>query len=148
MSNGGIIYPCLNQRVAFGSQAFRSARWHTCAVSRTPVLLAVFVAAAATAVAGIAAGGGTHAPPARLRLVDTDPVTLRATGFRPHEHVRITVFPRDQLVRRVTAGSGGSFTMRLPGVDLNNCTGFSVTATGNEGSRATFKRAPGVCAQP
>jgi hypothetical protein len=117
MSNGGIIYPCLNQRVVLRSQAFRSARRHASAV--TPVLLAVFVAAAATAVAGIAAGVGTQTPPARLRLVDSEPLTFRATGFKPHEHVRLTVFTRDRLVRRPTAGSGGAFTMRPPGVDIN-----------------------------
>jgi hypothetical protein len=112
-----------------------------------PVLLAAFVAAAATAVGGMSAVG-TEASSARLRLLDTDPVTLRATGFKPYEHVRLTILARDRLVRRATAGPGGAFTMRLPGVDENACPGFSVTATGDEGSRATFKRAPGVCPQP
>jgi hypothetical protein len=91
---------------------------------------------------------GTPAPPERLRLADTDPVTVRGTGFKPYERLRLTVAARDRFVRRASAGPGGTFTMRLPGVDLNTCTGFSITVTGSQGSRATFKRAPGVCAEP
>jgi hypothetical protein len=117
-------------------------------VRRTPVLLAAFVAAAATAAGGVSADVGAQALLARLRLVDTDPVTFRATGFKPYEHVRLTVLARGRLVRRAITGPGGAFTMRLPGVDANTCTGFSVTVTGDEGSRATFKRAPGLCPQP
>jgi hypothetical protein len=80
--------------------------------------------------------------------MDADPVTVRGTGFKPYEQVRLTVDARDRFVRRATAGPGGAFTMRLPGVDMNTCTGFSITVTGSQGSRATFKRAPGVCAEP
>ena len=35
--------------------------------------------------------------------------------------------------------------MSVPGVDANDCEGFSAFATGNKGSRASYKRAPGVC---
>jgi hypothetical protein len=116
-------------------------------VYRRLLLLAPFVAAAVIAAAGMSADVGTQAPPARLRLVDTDPVTVRGTAFKPYERVRVTVLTDERLVRRATAGPGGVFTMRLPGVAINACTGFTVTVTGNEGSRATFKRAPGVCPQ-
>jgi hypothetical protein len=76
-------------------------------------------------------------------------VTVRVTGFKAYEHARLSISAGKQLVRRsATAGSGGAFTMRLPGVDANSCTGFSVTVTGDHGSRATYKRAPGMCAQP
>ncbi len=47
--------------------------------------------------------------------------------------------------RAATGSSAGAFTMRLPGLDANDCQGFAVTATGNKGSRASFKRAPGQC---
>ena len=80
--------------------------------------------------------------------MDTEPVTLRATGFKPDEHVRITILTDNRLVRRTTAGPSGAFTMRLPVVDMNACTGFSITATGDRGTRATYKRAPGMCPQP
>jgi hypothetical protein len=33
----------------------------------------------------------------------------------------------------------------MPGLDPNNCRGFAMTATGDKGSRVTFKRAPGQC---
>jgi hypothetical protein len=116
---------------------------------RAPVLLAASVAAAATAVSGMSAGLGAQASPARLRLVDDDPVTLRATGFKPYEHARLTILAGQRLLRRTTsAGPGGGFTMLVRGLDVNACKGFSVTATGDKGSRATYKRAPGVCPQP
>jgi hypothetical protein len=118
-------------------------------VRRTLVLLATIVSAVATTAGGSGAGSDVQSGPARLRLVNTDPVTLRATGFKAHEHARISVAAGKQLVRRsATAGSGGAFTMRLPGVDANNCTGFAVTVVGDRGSRATYKRAPGMCPVP
>jgi hypothetical protein len=52
------------------------------------------------------------------------------------------------MTRNATAGTGGGFTMRLAGVNANSCTGFSITATGDNGSRATLKRAPGQCPLP
>jgi hypothetical protein len=110
------------------------------------VLLTAFVAVAAIMVGGVGAGSGSHSATARLWLVDTDPTTVRAAGFKAHEHARLSVIDDKQVVRRaVTAGSGGGFTMRLPGVDANACAGFSITAIGDHGSRATFKRLPGVC---
>jgi len=118
-------------------------------VRRTFVLLAALLAAAAAAAGGLSAGSDAQTAPARARLVDTDPVTVRVTGFKAYEHARLSISAGKQLVRRsATAGSGGAFTMRLPGVDANSCTGFSVTVTGDHGSRATYKRAPGMCAQP
>ena len=112
---------------------------------RIAVVFAAF-AAAATAGGGSSSGLSTQASPAQLRLVDTDPVTLRAVGFKPYEHARLTAFQdHDRLVRRATAGPGGGFTMRLPGLDANACVGFSVTATGDKGSRASYKRVPGMC---
>jgi hypothetical protein len=69
-------------------------------------------------------------------------------GFHAREHVRLVVRAPGALTRNATAGAGGGFTMRLAGVDPNACTGFSITATGDHGSRATLKRAPGQCAVP
>jgi hypothetical protein len=149
MSWSGIIYSLRNGGVSTrfpGENPFPRAeparRWHTFGVRRTPVLFAAFIAAAATAAGGV----GAESTQARLRVVDTDPVTVRATGFRAYEHARISVLAGARLLHRAaTAGSGGGFTMRLAGVDANTCAGFSVTASGDRGSRATYKRAPGVC---
>jgi hypothetical protein len=115
---------------------------------RVLVLLAAFIAATAAASGGTSTGLDTQASQARLRLVDTDPVTLRATGFKPSEHVRITAFMKESRIRRAVAGAAGGFTMRFPELNSNACTGFSVTAVGDRGSRATYKRAPGMCPQP
>jgi hypothetical protein len=118
-------------------------------VRRTLVLFAAVLAAAATAAGGLSAGSGVQSASARVRLVDIDPVTVRVTGFKAYEHARLSVSADKQLARRsATAGSGGAFTMRLAGVDANACTGFSVTVTGDRGSRATYKRAPGMCPVP
>jgi len=107
------------------------------------------LAVAATAAGALSARSSFRSGTARLQLVDTDPVTLRASGFKAHEHARLTVSDGKQFMRRsATAGSAGGFTMRLPGVEANSCTGFSVTVIGDRGSRATYKRAPGMCAVP
>jgi hypothetical protein len=71
------------------------------------------------------------------------------TGFKPHERVQLVVAAGQRSIRRTTTGSAsGTFTMRVPGVDVNDCAGFSATATGGRGSRATFKRPPGQCPVP
>ena len=94
-------------------------------------------------------GVGQTTRGAGLRLLDTDPVMVRATGFHARERVRLVVGPPALLMRMATAGSGGGFTMRLAGVSANSCAGgLSIVATGNDGSRATLKRPRGQCALP
>ena len=102
------------------------------------------LAAAALAPSGV---GQTAAKP-QLRLMDADVLMVRATGFHARERVRLVVRAPALVSRDATAGTGGGFTMRLPGVNPSACAGFSITATGDHGSRATLKRAPGMCAQP
>jgi len=92
-------------------------------------------------------GQTTAAPPkATLRLVDDSaPAALRGLGFRPREHVRLTVVSgTERSVRKVVATRLGRFVVRLQ-ADVNACTGFSASAVGNMGTRATLKRAPGQC---
>jgi hypothetical protein len=111
---------------------------------------AAFALAAAglLAAAGTAQGVGQATRGPQLRLLDSDPVMVRATGFHAREHVRLVVRAPGLIVRNATAGTGGGFTMRLGGVSADACQGFSVIATGDEGSRAMLKRPPGQCAQP
>ena len=66
----------------------------------------------------------------------------------PHEHVRLEIHDSGRRVVLATAGAGGAFTKRIAGANPGNCTGFSVIATGDRGSRATLKRPPGVCPAP
>ena len=112
---------------------------------------AAFAVAAvgALAVAALVPQGvGQTTRGARLNLLDTSPAMVQATGFRARERVRLVVSQPALMVRNVTAGSGGGFTMRLAGVNANSCQGFSVVATGSNGSRAMLKRPPGQCALP
>ena len=83
---------------------------------------------------------------ATLRLVDdTSPATLRGLGFQPREHVRVVILVGPtRSVTKVVATALGRFTVRVPG-DANDCVGFSATAMGSKGTRASLKRAPGQC---
>ena len=113
---------------------------------RAAFALAVLVALAAAVFAP--AGVGQTAAKPRLQLMDSDVLMVRATGFHAREHVRLVVRAPNLMTRNATAGTGGGFTMRLAGVNANTCTGFTITATGDDGSRATLKRAPGQCPLP
>lgn len=89
--------------------------------------------------------GVLHGP--SLSLTDSDVPAVRGTGFKPNEHVRLQIVAGSRRAARTTTASGaGRFTMSLGTMAPSDCTGFSVTAVGSAGSRATFKRAPGVCA--
>jgi hypothetical protein len=48
----------------------------------------------------------------------------------------------------VEAGTRGGFVVRFSSLDPNACSGFFASAVGNKGSRASFKRAPGMCPAP
>ena len=113
---------------------------------RAAFVLAAVVALAATALAPTSVGQTAKGP--QLRLMDADVLMVRGTGFRAREHVRIVVSAPGLVTRNATAGTAGGFTMRLTGVSPSACAGFSITATGDRGSRATLKRAPGQCALP
>jgi hypothetical protein len=83
-----------------------------------------------------------------LRLMDASPVAFRGVGFKAHERVRVSVYAGERATKRLTAGARGGFVARFAGLDPNACAGFSAVAVGNEGSRASFKRAPGMCPAP
>jgi hypothetical protein len=80
--------------------------------------------------------------------MDASPVAFRGTGFKEHERVRVSVYAGERATKRLTAGVRGGFVVRFAGLDPNACVGFSALAVGNEGSRASFKRAPGMCPAP
>lgn len=103
--------------------------------------------AAAVLAAGVLCGPATSGQAARaqLRLMTSSPVTLRGTGFKAGEHVRVVTRLPGMATKSVTVGSFGSFTVRFTGSAGTRCTGFSVTATGDRGSRASFTRLPEQC---
>jgi len=111
-----------------------------CAVRR---VAAILVAAAA--------GGALAAPttavttrPA-LRLADDSPLMFSGTGFRANEHVRVVAIAGKRATHWATAGTRGRFAVRFLGMAADACRGLSATAIGDQGSRATYKRAPGQC---
>jgi hypothetical protein len=108
------------------------------------ILLAI---AAAGCVASSSTAGATRPT---LRVSDDSPAAFRGSGFRANEHVKVVaaVMGGARAVQRVTAGAGGRFVIRFRGMNANSCRGFVITAVGDRGSRATFKRAPGQCPAP
>jgi hypothetical protein len=111
-------------------------------VGRALTVVAVLCSAAALAQSGAAT------PRAALRFIDDAPATLRGSGFLPREHVRIVIVAdTTRTVRKVVATARGRFLVRVR-ADANDCAGFSATAVGSKGTRATLKRAPGQCPLP
>jgi hypothetical protein len=108
--------------------------------------LLLTVAALAASVVTLAAARPTTRP--ALRLMDASPVAFRGSGFKAQERVRVSVYAGVRATKRVTAGVRGRFVVRFSNLDSNACTGFSAIAIGNKGSRASFKRSPGVCPAP
>jgi hypothetical protein len=97
----------------------------------------------------LALGAGTPAQATSsvapsLRLVRLTPLTLRGSGFRVGERVRITVsFRRIRAARTVRADRRGRFTFRYTTLlALEPCRGtLVVTAVGTSSARrATYKR--------
>jgi hypothetical protein len=109
------------------------------------LLICLLVLAAALSGVGSTTFAATHPS---LRLMDTSSVALRGVGFKRHERVRVTVSSKARAAKSVDASTTGSFVVEFAGIDLNTCVGFVATAIGSDGSRATFKRAPGMCAAP
>jgi hypothetical protein len=110
------------------------------------------IAAAAGLALGAAGTGSAAAPAAtaasgavpKLRLVDLTPLTLRGSGFRAQERVRLTLaFRRVRTARTIRSGRAGGFTVRFRTLlALDPCRGtVVVTAVGAaSGLRATWKR--------
>jgi hypothetical protein len=109
--------------------------------------LAVLLLAAAVT-GGVAGPTTAVATQPALRLSDESPVTLTGSGFRTNEHVKVVAVAGKRAVHWVTAGTRGRFATRFRGMDADACRGFTATAVGDRGSRATFKRAPGQCPAP
>jgi hypothetical protein len=108
--------------------------------------LALLLVASLFALAGQSVAA-THRGTLRL-IDDTTPTTLRGLGFQPREHVRVVVLNgTTRTVKKVVATALGRFSLRVES-DVNACAGFSVTAVGSMGTRATLKRPLGQCAAP
>ena len=100
-------------------------------------------------IAGVLAGGlvatasaATAGRPA-LRVLDQNPLVVRATGFGAAEPVIVYATTRNgTVVRRLRAGSKGGFTIRFPQLTYDFCTSVSkLRATGPRSGGVTI-RAP------
>jgi hypothetical protein len=95
----------------------------------------------------VASGWATARP--TLRVADAGPVVLRGAGFLPGEHVRVTVVAGPKhAAKRLTARPAGTFTVRFASLSAGACAAFGATAIGDKGSRAIYKRSPGMCPAP
>lgn len=115
------------------------------AVQRQPRAVVTTIAFVLVAAIVLSVRGGAEdaraADKARLRMVDTDPLTVSGREFRIGERVRVRVAAGEQRrTRRVTAGRSGGFEVSFRSVALNLCDGpVTVFARGSDGSRATLK---------
>ena len=120
-------------------------------MTRRLIAASVVLAAGAVVLTAFAAGqqGDSGSTEAKPRLsVDLAPFAVGGSGFRPGENVRILVRGVAGGSRSVKASSAGRISMRFPGMRLDQCRRAGlivVTAIGDQGSRAQFRRMPPAC---
>ena len=72
-----------------------------------------------------AAGAVTQARPT-LRILDEEPLVVRASGFAAKERVTLRATTREKtIVRQVRAGQGGGFTARFNDTAFDFCAGVT-----------------------
>jgi hypothetical protein len=102
----------------------------------------VRIAVCAGLAAALLAAADSAAAPA-LRLLKTNPVAVRATGFHSGEAVRITVKAGHRSARSsARADRHGRFAATVRGIAAPACVSLVVVARGAEGSRAVYRRHP------
>jgi hypothetical protein len=96
-----------------------------------------------SAPAASAPQGSAKAGRAVLRLTSLRPVTVAGRGFKSLERVRVSGMGTRKMVG---ASRSGTFVVRLP--YSGNCAGFTVSAVGSKGSRASINFAHIHCIEP
>jgi hypothetical protein len=88
----------------------------------------------------VTASAATEGRPA-LRVLDEEPLVVRASGFAAQESVTLRATTRERtIVRRVRAGSGGGFTARFAGTTFDFCAGVNnLRATGARSGSVTIR---------
>ena len=120
-------------------------------MTRRLIAASAVFAAGAVVLAAFAAGqqGGSGSADAKPRLsVDLAPLAIAGTGFQPGENVRIIVRGTTGASRTAKASAAGRISMRFPGMRLDQCRRAGlivITAIGDKGSRAQFRRMPPAC---
>jgi hypothetical protein len=119
-------------------------RWRTRAVLAGVALLAA-AAVIAIVVAQTSGSSSTEPKPVRRAQISPtgqSPLTVRGTGFRPRERVRLAVKGR---TGRVTTRAGANGTFVAVFKNVFDCGSVTVSATGSKGSRASFNLSQIVC---
>ena len=123
------------------------------AVQRKPRRVVTAIAFLLVAAIVLSVRGGAEdaraADKARLRLVDTHPLTVSGRKFRVAERVRVRAAGSGvRRTRRVTAGGSGGFEVSFRSITFNLCVGsVTVFVRGSDGSRARLK-VPGLKCPP
>jgi hypothetical protein len=103
----------------------------------------------ALALVGLALAGAAAAASTRPTLALPDRAPLRVVGvhFKPRELVTVIVVQGARHERRVRATANGRFSVRFR-LSLQECAKWAVSARGNGGSRAYYKRPQTMCPNP
>lgn len=124
------------------------ARWRTRAVLAAVALVAV--GAVIATVVGQTSGSSSREPTAvrqaQIAPMGQTPLTVKGSGFRPSERVRLVVKGSQGAALTAKAGPDGSFVAAFRG--LNGCDSVTVTAAGSKGSRASFNLSQIACIEP
>ena len=123
-------------------------RWRTRAVLLAAVVLVAAAALIATVVGQ--SSSSSHEPKAvrhaQIAPMGQSPLTVKGTGFRPGERVRLVVRGSQGGALAAKAGPDGSFAAAFRW--MNGCDSVTVTATGSKGSRASFNLSQIACIEP
>jgi hypothetical protein len=111
--------------------------------------IATLVVAFLVLVPAGAAAHETAAGKAKLRFMSSAPLKVKGTGFVSSERVVVRVTSRRTITRkRTTASRSGGWVMSFPEVRYERCAGLTVSAVGNQGSRAGLKMPQPLCPPP
>jgi archaellin len=123
-------------------------RWRTRAVLAALALVAV--AAVIATVVGQTSGSSSREPKAvrqaHIAPMGQNPLTVKGSGFRPGERVRLVVKGSQGAALTAKASPDGSFVAAFRG--LNGCDSVTVSAAGSKGSRASFNLSQIACIAP
>jgi hypothetical protein len=97
----------------------------------------ILLAAAAIVLLCVGTAGAQTAR-ARVWLSSMQPLVVRGSGFAGGERVHVVVLAGGRFERTVTASADGGLAVRFPDATVDRCTGYSVRAVGNQGSRASL----------
>jgi hypothetical protein len=98
--------------------------------------------------ASLALSGTATAAAPRPMLSVAGRHTLKVTGryFHAGERIRVRLSPAGHdPIKRTRASGSGTFTVTYHDVPVGPCDGYSILATGSDGSRAMLMRRPPEC---